>query len=155
MNYKQKLGYTALGAMIMLVGLGVGSIISPPLVAKNNGVFDEITCSKLTVKDELAGSSKQAAIVLESSPDGNTITIFDKWSKPREAIRLHGGTIESDISLYFDGKRGIKLESGYKMNSIDIYSYANQQRVFSLTHMLGMTRMYGYNAAGNTIWSLP
>lgn len=156
MNYKQKLGYTVLGAVIMLVGFGVGSVVSPPLVAQNSGVFDEMTCSKLTVRDERADSYKQEAIVLESSPDGNTITIFDKWSKPREAIRLHGGMIESDISLHFDGKRAMKLESAYKMNAINMYSYAHpKQRVFSVAHMLGTTRMYGDNEAGNTIWSLP
>ena len=35
-----------LGAIIMLIGLTVGAIVSPPLIAQRNGVFDEIECSK-------------------------------------------------------------------------------------------------------------
>jgi hypothetical protein len=31
MNYKQKLGYTLLGAGIMLIGLAVGAIVAPPM----------------------------------------------------------------------------------------------------------------------------
>ena len=41
-----------LGAVIMLIGLAVGAIVSPPLVAQRNGVFDEIQCKRLTVVDE-------------------------------------------------------------------------------------------------------
>ena len=40
MNYKKKLGYSGLGAVIILSGLG--SILTPQLVAQHNGVFDEI-----------------------------------------------------------------------------------------------------------------
>ena len=53
MNTKQKLGYTIFGAVIMLVGMSVGSILSPTLIAQQNGVFDEIQCTKLTVVNEL------------------------------------------------------------------------------------------------------
>ena len=35
MNLKQKCFYTALGAVIMLIGLGIGAIVSPPLIAQN------------------------------------------------------------------------------------------------------------------------
>ena len=34
MNHKQKYFYTALGAFIMLTGMGVGAIVSPPLIAQ-------------------------------------------------------------------------------------------------------------------------
>ena len=43
MNQKQKFGYTVLGALIMLVGIGVGSIVSPPLIAQRDGVFGELS----------------------------------------------------------------------------------------------------------------
>ena len=33
MNCKQKFGYMVLGAVIMLIGLAVGAIVSPPLIA--------------------------------------------------------------------------------------------------------------------------
>ena len=71
MNYRQKLGYTVLGAVIMLVGLNVGSILSPSLVAQNNGVFDEIECSVLRVINK----NGNPAILLGSvEEDMNVIT---------------------------------------------------------------------------------
>ena len=39
MNYKQKIGYTLLGAGLMLVGLAVGVIVSPRLLSPSNVVF--------------------------------------------------------------------------------------------------------------------
>ena len=41
-----------LGAGIMLIGLVVGAIVSPPLIAQRNGVFDKIQCCELRVVDE-------------------------------------------------------------------------------------------------------
>lgn len=52
MNHKQKLGYMALGAGIMLVGLVIGAIVSPPLIAQRNGVFDKIVCREIEVVDK-------------------------------------------------------------------------------------------------------
>ena len=52
MNNKQKFGYTLLGALIMLIGIGVGAIVSPPLIAQRDGVFDEIQCRRLKTVDE-------------------------------------------------------------------------------------------------------
>ena len=49
MNHKQKLGYIALGASIMLIGMWIGNAISPPVTAQNDG---ELTCQKLTFVDE-------------------------------------------------------------------------------------------------------
>ena len=63
-----------LGAVIMLIGLAVGAIVSPPLVAQRNGVFDKITCRGLQVVDE---NGKQA-IVLTSAESRNAVTVLDK-----------------------------------------------------------------------------
>lgn len=52
MNRKQKLGYMVLGAVIMAVGMGLGTVLSPPLIVQRNGVFDEIWCKSLTTVDE-------------------------------------------------------------------------------------------------------
>ena len=52
MNRQQKLGYMVLGAVIMAVGIGLGAVVSPPLIAHRNGVFDEVVCGKLTVVNE-------------------------------------------------------------------------------------------------------
>ena len=64
----------ALGAVIMLVGLAIGAIVSPPLVAQRAEVFDEIECSKLTV--------------------------VDKHGKPRVALTAGSSVLDSELSLY-------------------------------------------------------
>ena len=52
MNYKQKLGYMALGAGILALGIIIGQVITPDIEAQNNGVFDKITCRELEVIDK-------------------------------------------------------------------------------------------------------
>jgi hypothetical protein len=74
MNHKQKLGYIVLGAVIMLVGIGIGVVVSPPLIAQRNEVFGEIECTKLTVVDK----SWKSAIELATDEDGSHIRINDK-----------------------------------------------------------------------------
>ena len=98
MNYKQKLGYTVLGAVIMLIGLGLGAIVSPPLIAQRNGVFDEIECSKLTVVDR----SGERAIDLSTNLLGNTITVYDREGNQRVGLLVDD---ESSI-VYLKNKLG-------------------------------------------------
>ena len=63
MNHKQKLGYMALGAGILAVGIMIGQFVTPDIEAQSNGVFDEITCRKLTVIDKVG----KDGIVLDTS----------------------------------------------------------------------------------------
>ena len=42
MNHKQKCVYTILGAVIMLIGMGVGAIICPPLIAQREDVLGDL-----------------------------------------------------------------------------------------------------------------
>ena len=49
MIHKQKCFYTALGALIMLIGMGIGAMVSPPLIAQRGDVLGEIQCTGLTV----------------------------------------------------------------------------------------------------------
>ena len=65
MNTPQKMKYTALGAVIMLIGMGVGSTLTPPLIAQRNSVFDTITCRTLKVVDKV-GKEKVALIAYEN-----------------------------------------------------------------------------------------
>ena len=44
-----------LGAVIMLIGLMVGAIVSPPLIAQKDDVFGDIQCTKLTVPVDYRG----------------------------------------------------------------------------------------------------
>ena len=49
MNYKQKLGYIALGAGILALGIIIGQFVTPDIEAQSNGVFDKITCREIEV----------------------------------------------------------------------------------------------------------
>ena len=85
MNYKQKLGYTFLGAAVMAVGITIGQFSTPNIEAQNNGVFDEIVCKKITVTNP----DGNPGILLESKKDGSGIRIHHKQGK--EAVSLIAG----------------------------------------------------------------
>ena len=63
-----------LGAVIMLIGLAVGAIVSPPLIAQRNGVFDEIQCTKLTVVDNMG---EKAVVLRSDKKTGNRVIVLD------------------------------------------------------------------------------
>lgn len=94
MNYKQKLGYTALGAVIMLVGLGLGAIVAPPLIAQNNGVFDTIECSTLAVLDEHGNPG----IIIAANEDGNGILLYDQAERKAAILYARGESRRLSIS---------------------------------------------------------
>ena len=97
MNYKQKLGYTVLGAVIMLVGLGLGAIVSPPLIAQRNDVLDEIRCSSLTVVDKRG----EPVVVIASNEEGNGMILYDQAGK--DAAILHTKADGTTLSIYRPG----------------------------------------------------
>ena len=74
MNHKEKLGYIGLGAVIMLIGMSVGSILTPQLVVQHNGVFDTITYREIKVVDKTG----EAKIYLTVFEEGAGISIRDK-----------------------------------------------------------------------------
>ena len=111
MSYKQKFGYTALGAAIILVGIIVGSLISPPSIAQQS--LGEIECTKLTVLDE-AGLP---AILLE----GRSLTIMDQTrnvnailtiKRKQPALYLVNQKRKSSVSLVVNEYGGNILVTG-------------------------------------------
>ena len=77
MNHKQKIGYTALGAVIMVIGIGIGTIVVPPLTAQHNGTFDQIECREILVRNP----DGNRAIRLSSNRGGSIIELFDETGK--------------------------------------------------------------------------
>ena len=53
MQNKQKLGYMALGAGLLALGIIIGQVITPDIEEQNNVVFDKITCREIEVVDSL------------------------------------------------------------------------------------------------------
>ena len=96
MNYKQKLGYMALGALILAMGITIGQLVSPPTEAQNNGVFDEITCRSLRVVDK----DGEPAISLEANEIGNAVSVYDPAEK--RAVWLVAS--QDHNAVYFSGQ---------------------------------------------------
>ena len=108
MNYKQKLGYTFLGAGIMAVGIIIGQLVISDIEAQNNGVFNKITCRELVVVDE----NGNEVIVLESREAGNIVKVYDKT---RKAHIILDSTGLSKPKLITAAPGVIRLEPGKKI----------------------------------------
>ena len=125
MNLKQKCFYTALGAVIMLIGIGVGSIVSPPLIAQDTpekGVFSEIECRRLVVRDK-AGNK---AVALYAEALGNSVAIYDPGGK--RAVILSAGKQENGIIIRDkSAKNRIYLSANEKLgNSVSIRKFSRE-----------------------------
>ena len=112
MNYKQKLGYTILGAGMMAMGIIIGQLVISDIEAQNNGVFNEITCRKLVVVDK----NGNEVIILESREAGNIVEVYDKTRKEHitldstglsKWVLVGGGVIslEPEQKVTFESKR--------------------------------------------------
>ena len=82
MNHKQKLGYMAIGAGIMAIGIIIGQVITPDIEAQNNGVFDQIECREIVVRNP----DGNRAIRLSSKGGGSIIELFDDTGKVTVSI---------------------------------------------------------------------
>ena len=175
MNYKQKLGYTLLGAAVMAVGIIIGQLSTPNIEAQSNGVFDEIVCKKITVVD----ADGTPGILLESSKeDGNRIIInhlsgeravglgagkdvvFLSLNKPsgQEAATLIAAEPATFFNLYGDAEKGaIKLGVlGDSTRSIMINDEKGTARISLITSTLGFgTHAVIHDATGQKVWSAP
>ena len=135
------------GAVIMLVGLVVGAIVSPPLIAQSSAVFDKVVCREIEVVDEngkrraflgrrvtllspgheLVGNAfqlfdKDGEKVIELSTDDlmNEIVLYDK--KGSHAVRLlEAGGRYTAIQVGQSGKQGFSVDLYDDLHSIAVY----------------------------------
>ena len=135
MNYKQKIGYTILGAFIMLIGMWMGNSTSPPLIAQSNG---ELTCKQLTFVDETG----EPLFILRAETEGvsdHQLSIRNKAGQ--ETVRLTSIIFESlgrtlnHLCLFNDeGEVAVGLTSGgYLGPSVEIYDDDSQASVRLIT----------------------
>ena len=76
-----------LGAVIMLIGLAVGAIVSPPLIAQRDDVFGDIQCTGLTVVDKQGN----VGVLLATGEGGGLVGVF---GKDGESVGVeHGGFV--------------------------------------------------------------
>ena len=74
-----------LGAVIMLIGLAVGAIVSPPLIAQRDDVFGEIQCRMLTVLNKQG----KPAVALASTEYGGRVDVFNNQGKNRATMQVN------------------------------------------------------------------
>ena len=104
MNHKQKLGYMALGAGILALGIIIGQVVTPNIEAQSNGVFDKIQCRQL----EVVNKHGEIAIELVAGANPNVV-----GSARRGQI--------SRVVLYDEqGKQGVSLECDNWYNQLII-----------------------------------
>lgn len=90
MNHKQKIGYTLLGAFIMLIGMLIANLASPPVTAQSNS---EITCKQLTFVDD-----KGQPLFTFNTTSGDTLVIRNKDGK--KVLTLDRGIIQHQLTVY-------------------------------------------------------
>lgn len=172
MNHKQKCFYTALGAFIMLVGLSVGALICPPLIAQREDVLEDLKCTSLTVVD----GSGESAIVLradetlgngivihnkESTPallfvsdeTGNSVAITDKSREP--AILLRASELANRVIVRNPvGKDGVRLSAGKVTNRVTVYNPEEANAVQLYANEM-TNRISVHNKVGVVTWEAP
>ena len=127
MNLRQKLIYTGFGSLLTIIGMLFASIISPPLIALENGVFDKVICNEFAVVDK-AGNPRILIDVNERA----TIGILNKTGDTAAYLvsSEHGPMLNFN---YLSGEKAVVL-SAFDRVGADIRTF---------------------NKVGNVIWQSP
>ena len=142
MNYKQKLGYMALGAGILAVGIIIGQFVTPDIEAQNNGVFDKITCRELEVIDKngkaavvLAAVGRpvvalyrngKTAVTLGANPFRNYVRVYGKNEKTAVVLATHENS--NEVIVYGkDVKQAVVLGASESGNVARVYDPAGKK----------------------------
>ena len=152
MNHKQKLGYMALGAVIMLIGMWVSPLISPPVTAQHNGVFDQIQCRELQVVDE----NGNQAIVLASKVGVNLVAVLDKQGEV--AVTL-GSMEEVNVMTVSDKQGEVAIDLSVSsvsepINLIGIRDTAGNEAI-RMSAVDSSNHIGIYDKAENIVWKAP
>ena len=116
MNHKQKLGYMALGAGVLALGIIIGQWATPDIEAQG---LNEIVCHKLLVVDE----NGKPAILLSNDEDSNWITVYDK--RGNQAVSLGSEPEGNTVTVYNkqreQGNQAVILASLWSANGVTVY----------------------------------
>lgn len=172
MNHKQKCFYTALGAFIMLVGLGVGALICPPLIAQREDVLGDLKRAGLTVvdrsgkpaivlrADEALGNgvvihnpTGTPAVLLVADDTGNSLAVADKSGEP--AVLLRTSELANRVIIRNpDGQNGIRLSAGKVANRVTVYNPEEANAVQLYADEM-TNRVSVHNKVGMIRWEAP
>ena len=130
MNYKQKFGYTLLGAIIMAVGIIIGQVITPNIEAQKTGGFETIYCHELQVVDKQG----HAGIVLKTydkqGMKGSALSLY-KHGKPTVILASNEGKDGTD-AIYIYGKNQeprLKVEISETDSKVKIYDKQGRKAI--------------------------
>ena len=172
MNHKQKCFYTGLGAVIMLIGMGVGAILCSPLIAQREDVLGDLKCSSLTVVDMLGKpaivlradetlgnglvihtSAGEPALLLVADDTGNSVAVADESGKP--AVLLRTSELANRVIVRNPkGKDGVRLSAGKIANRVTIYNPGETNAVQLYADELA-NRVTIHNKVGIIRWEAP
>ncbi len=172
MNHKQKAFYTALGAVIMLVGMGFGAIICPPLIAQRGNVLGDIQCTGLTVvdmsgepaiilrADEALGNgvvlhnpAGTPALLLVADETGNSVAVADKSGEP--AVLLRTNAVANRVIVRNpSGRDGVRLSAGKVANRVTVSNLEEITAVQLYADEIS-NRVTVHNQVGIIRWEAP
>ena len=172
MNQKQKCFYTALGAVIMLIGIGVGATLCPPLIAQKGDVLGEVQCTGLTVVDmsgepaiilrvnEALGNGVvihnprgTPAVLLVADETGNNLAVADKSGEP--AVLLRTSELANRVIVRKpSGKDGVRLSAGKVANRVTVYNKTEANAVQLYADEV-TNRVIIHNQVGIIRWEAP
>ena len=172
MSHEQKYFYTALGAFIMLVGIGVGAIICPPLIAQREEVLGDIQCASLTVVDAsgepviilrtdenlgngvvLHNPAGTPAVLFVADETGNSVAVTDKSGEP--AVLLRTSELASRVIVRNpSGKDGVRLSAGKVANRVTVYNPEETNAVQLYADDM-TNRVSVHNKVGIIKWETP
>ena len=157
MNHKQKIGYTILGAFIMLIGILINNLTSP-VTAQSNGTFGEIQCTGLTVVD----AKGKKLIDLKNNGLGGEVNLYNLSGQ--EMMKLEVGTSHSKIrlfaksfgsELYDDSETtslGIQLDAGPLSNWLEVGNTVRSGGIrLHNTEAFSELQVYHKNGQGGTV----
>ena len=128
MNHKQKLGYMAIGAGILALGIIIGQWVTPDIEAQNNGVFDTIECKRLVILD---GQGKDAIMLSATEKQGNGMIIYQDEGKQGLVLRSTKET--SNVTAYnSQGKAVVVLAAGDELGGVLALNYGDGEGGVSL-----------------------
>ena len=131
MNHKQKLGYMALGAGILALGIIIGQFVTPDIEAQNNGVFDQVYCKGLTIVDN----------------SGN----------PRITLNVDGGEKRANIAIWGKNKKTAAYLGSSEDGSLFVLNFLSGESgvTLSVFEELGAGNISLSNKADDKIWGAP
>ena len=131
MNYKQKLGYMALGAGILALGIIIGQWGTPDIEAQSDGEFDKIICRELQVVDQ----DGKKTIVLQSNEDDNQVIVYEPQNKRANVVGVE--LVSSDFINEIKIRDKTHNISGIWLFSWEMFGGENRVKVYQSNKTAG------------------